>query len=88
MRNNKETLNEAYKEIAKLKKMMAQTDVMIKEMIGNQVSSNKDVELLKASLSNAPEKEKPSAFSREEIIKIVRDIITLSFINKLYGRNK
>ena len=86
MINNKETLNEAYKEIAKLKKMMAQTDAMIKEMLGNQVSSNKDVELLKANLNNAPEKEKPSAFSREEIIKIVRDIITLSFINKLYGR--
>ena len=88
MRNNKETLNEAYKEIAKLKKMMSQTDAMIKEMLGNQVSGNKDVELLKASINNAPEKEKPSMISREEIIKIVRDIITLSFINKLYGQNK
>ena len=66
MRNNKETLNEAYKEIAKLKKMMAQTDVMIKEMRYEQVSIGKNIENL--------------------IIKIVRDIITLSFINKLYGR--
>jgi len=86
MRNNKETLNEAYKEIAKLKKMMTQTDVMIKEMLGNQLSSNKDVELLKASINNAPEKEKPSAFSREEIIKIVRDIITLPYINQIYSK--
>ena len=88
MRNNKETLNEVYKELANLKKKMAQTDAMIKEMLGNQVSGNKDVELLKASINNTPEKEKTSTFSREEIIKIVRDIITLSFINKLYGRNK
>jgi len=33
------------------------------------------------------EKSEPS-FDPEKIIKIVRDIITLSFVNNLYGRNK
>ncbi len=88
MVSNKETLNEAYKEIAKLKKMMAQMNEALKGALNEQASANKDIDMVKNSINDASNKKKPSTISREEIIKIVRDIITLSFINKLYGRNK
>lgn len=86
MISNRQTLNEAHKEITKLKERLSKSDERFKLVMSELLKVSNEAKLATKGVTDLGKKDTVETISSEEIIKIVRDTINLSFVNNLYGR--